>query len=138
MDQPTVVDTNILFSALLSRGSSFGKTILESERQFFIGELVLAELFKHKERIVQHSRLSEEEVVKLFYDLMLEIEFYKEELVSTASRREAYKLCRDVDETDTPHVALTLEIDGLLWTGDKELKEGLKAKGFDRFFEPGK
>ncbi len=136
MEQPVVVDANILFSALLSRGSSFGKTILESERPFLIGELVLTELFKHKERIVRYSRLSESEVVTFFYGLMREIEFYKEELVSPASRLEAYELCHDIDEADTPHVALALELDGLLWTGDKKLKEGLKAKGFDRFFEP--
>ena len=45
-------------------------------------------------------------------------------------------MCHDVDQSDTPHVALTLELDGLLWTGDKALKEELKRKGFDRFFEP--
>lgn len=94
------------------------------------------ELFRHKERIVQHSQLSESEVVKLFYDLMLEIQFYKEELIGTANRWDAFRLCHDVDETDAPHVVLTLELDGLLWTEDKELKKGLKEKGFDRFFEP--
>ncbi|WP_413176102.1 PIN domain-containing protein [Anabaena azotica] len=40
-----------------------------------------------------------------------------------------------MDESDTPHVALTLELEGLLWTGDKKLKEGLIRKGFDKFFE---
>jgi len=27
------------------------------------------------------------------------------------------------------------ELDGLLWTGDKTLREGLAAKGFDSFFD---
>ncbi|WP_322744651.1 PIN domain-containing protein [Cuspidothrix issatschenkoi] len=44
--------------------------------------------------------------------------------------------CKDIDESDTPHVALTLQLEGLLWTGDKKLKEGLIIKGFDKFFEP--
>jgi predicted nucleic acid-binding protein len=35
-----------------------------------------------------------------------------------------------------PFIALTLHLDGRLWTGDDELKAGLRAKGFDRFFEP--
>lgn len=41
-----------------------------------------------------------------------------------------------VDEKDTPYVALTLHLDGRLWTDDVELKRGLMAKNFDRFFEP--
>jgi predicted nucleic acid-binding protein len=41
-----------------------------------------------------------------------------------------------VDEKDTPYVALTLQLDGRLWTHDGALKTALRAKGFDRFFEP--
>ena len=32
-------------------------------------------------------------------------------------------------------IALTLHLDARLWTADDELKLGLRAKGFDRFFE---
>jgi len=31
---------------------------------------------------------------------------------------------------------LTLHLDARLWTDDEELKTGLRAKGFDQFFEP--
>ena len=48
---------------------------------------------------------------------------------------EAYRLCRGIDEKDTPYVALTLHLDGRLWTEDAELKSGLKARGFNRWFE---
>ncbi|MGM0706537.1 MAG: PIN domain-containing protein [Bacteroidota bacterium] len=41
-----------------------------------------------------------------------------------------------MDETDAPHVAITIEVNGLLWTGDKRLKSGLQSQGFDRFFDP--
>jgi len=33
-------------------------------------------------------------------------------------------------------VALTLQADGYLWTGDRKLIKGLRTKGFDRFYEP--
>ncbi|MBI4315926.1 MAG: hypothetical protein HY679_08320 [Chloroflexi bacterium] len=62
---------------------------------------------------------------------------YWEDLIAPEHRKSAYALCRDVDEADTPHVALALELDALLWTGDKRLKGGLENKGFQRFFEPG-
>lgn len=56
--------------------------------------------------------------------------------MSIGSWTEAWWLCRDVDENDTAYVALTLELNGRLWTGDKELEIGLRKKGFLRFFAP--
>ena len=49
---------------------------------------------------------------------------------------EAYRLCKGTDEKDTAYVALTLHMDGRLWTEDEPLKAALRAKGFDQFFEP--
>ncbi len=80
--------------------------------------------------------MNEEEVVRLLHELIARIELFKEALVSPDHRHRAYELCRDIDPTDTPHVAITLETGGLLWTGDEKLKRGLVAKGFSRFFEP--
>ncbi|HIH12377.1 TPA: hypothetical protein HA242_01515 [Candidatus Woesearchaeota archaeon] len=45
----------------------------------------------------------------------------------------AYDLCKEIDEDDAPFIALALEINGYLLTGDDKLKRGLKIKGFDRF-----
>ena len=33
---------------------------------------------------------------------------------------------------DLPFVALTIYLDGLLWTGDKKLLKGLAVKGFEK------
>ena len=46
------------------------------------------------------------------------------------------RLCKEVDEKDTPYVALTLHLDGRLWTHDTKLKVRLRTSGFDRFYEP--
>lgn len=75
-------------------------------------------------------------MARLYHVLLRRVSFYKEDLISRENLTNAYALCHDVDEADTPHVALTLELDGLLWTGDKKLKDGLRLKGFDRFFTP--
>ena len=134
--KPVVIDTNILFSALLRSQSPFAQTILGLEHSFHICESVIVELFKHKEKIIRLSQLSEEEVVRLFYIVLRRMTISKEDLIERSIRQKAYELCADIDKADAPHIALTIQLDGLLWTGDKTLKEGLRKKGFDAFFEP--
>ena len=134
--KPIIVDTNILFSALLRRDSSFSTTILGTNYSFFICEAAIVELFKHKEKIIRLSKLSDEDIVHLFYVLLKRVSVFKEVLIEPSIRRRAYELCKDIDEADTPHVALTLHLNGLLWTGDKKLKAGLGKLGLEFFFEP--
>ena len=136
MPDLVVVDTNVLFSALLRSSSSFAQQILGTGHEFFVCESAIVELFKHKERVVRLSRLPEDEVVRFFHTLLRRVELFKEDLIAPAHRAEAWRLCREVDEADTPHVALTLHLGGRLWTGDERLKRGLRARGLDRFFEP--
>ncbi|MBE9200309.1 MULTISPECIES: PIN domain-containing protein [unclassified Nodularia (in: cyanobacteria)] len=133
--QSIIVDTNILFSALLNNKSSFSTLLLQGEYSYFICELVLVELFKRKEKIIKVNQLSETEIVRIYQILLQRLNLYKEDLIAPDNRATAYALCQDIDESDTPHVALTLELKGLLWTGDKKLKEGLIKKGFKQFFE---
>lgn len=133
---PVVVDTNVLFSALLGGSGRFAELLLGSEHRFCAGETLLVELFRHKEKIVSLSRLPEDDVVRLYSILMRRLELYREELIPPEHRAAAYELCREVDEADTPHVALALALNAVLWTGDRRLKEGLKQRGWDHFLEP--
>lgn len=133
---PIVVDTNILFSALLRKPSRFSEVILQSEHRFYVCESVLIEMFRHKERILRLSHLEEDELVQLYQILLRRLHVYKEDLIAPEHWRRAHKLCRSIDETDTPHVALALELNASLWTGDKALRDRLPEQGFDNFFSP--
>jgi predicted nucleic acid-binding protein len=135
-EKPVIVDTNILFSALLRHQTGFAEILLNSRRRFFICEKVLVELFRRKEKLVSLSQLSEEDLAHFYHVILRRVTLYKEDLISNENLAAAFDLCKDIDETDTPHIALTLELEGLLWTGDKELKDGLIHKGFDMFFKP--
>ncbi len=42
---------------------------------------------------------------------------------------------KDIDQFDSPFVALTIELGGTLWTGDKKLKKGLGQAGFQEVIE---
>lgn len=135
-ERPIVVDTSVLFSALLKSDSIFSEQLLTADVRFFICELAVVELFKHKNRIVQYSALPENEILQAYYLLLRRVALYKEDLIGSESWKQAFALCKGIDENDTPHVALTLELDGLLWTTDRRLIRGLENAGFDQFFRP--
>lgn len=103
MPAPVVVDTNILFSALLRQGTRFAELLLGSEFEFFVCESVLVELFRRKDKLVRASKLSEEEVVQFYSILLRQVNLYKEALIPEANWQAAYALCRTVDASDTPH-----------------------------------
>jgi predicted nucleic acid-binding protein len=42
---------------------------------------------------------------------------------------------REIDRDNTFVVALTLELDGFLWTGDKKFITGLREREFNNFFD---
>jgi len=94
------------------------------------------ELFKHKERLERASGLAETDLLAGLHTLLSQLEFVNEANIPVGTWVEAYRLCRGTDENETPYVALTLHMDGRFWTEDNELKVSLRARAFDRFFEP--
>jgi predicted nucleic acid-binding protein len=137
MNPPVVVDTNILFSALVSRRSRIREILLmEAGLSFCCPRFIFSELFKHKERIVAATDLSEEELLDAFNSLFAHIQFVDESAIPIGVWVEARRLCSGIDEKDTPFIALAIHLNAHLWTEDDELKTGLRAKGFNLFFEP--
>lgn len=130
-----VVDTNILFSSLRAKNSRLRRILEREDCRFYAPNFLMVEIFKHKERILNKSKVTEEEVYEILYQTLHKIIFISEETISLENFIEAYKLCVNIDEKDTPFVALTLEIEGELWTKDDVLKRGLIKKGFDSFFD---
>lgn len=132
-----VIDANRLFCELIA-GRQRLRALFTShpEIEFHCPKYVFVELFKHKEAIAQATALNESDLLVLLHTLIEHIHFFDEDAVSIGAWTEAWRLCRDVDENDTAYVALTLELDWQLWTGDKVLETGLRKKGFVRFFTP--
>jgi len=83
--------------------------VLEREDcRFFTPNFLMVEIFKHKERILQKSKIGEDEVYEILYKTLHKINFVNEETISLGNFIEAYRLCVNIDENDTPFVALTL------------------------------
>lgn len=130
-----VLDTNILFSSLLVEESHLRDILLESDNQFYAPNYLFVELFRYKSKIEKHGKLSEESLY-LYLQLILEkIHFVQIDLITDKNRQTAYELCKDIDLKDILFVALCLELDAVLWTGDKKLKKHLGKNGFAKIFE---
>ena len=130
-----VPDSNIIFRALRSPNSHIRSTLLREDCQFLTPNFLFAEIFKYKEKILLHSTASEQEVYEYLILMLRKIHFIHEDWVSLGCRIEAHRLCNGIDEKDTPFLALALEMEGKLWTGDEALKTGLMKKGFRDFFD---
>ncbi|HUA68467.1 MAG TPA: PIN domain-containing protein [Candidatus Saccharimonadales bacterium] len=137
MNPPVVVDTNILFAALVSRRSRVREVlVMEPSISFSCPRFVFTELFKHKERILAATELSKEELLDTLNSLFAHIHFADESAIPIGDWLEARRLCAGVDEKDAPFIAMVIHLNARLWTEDDELKKGLREKGFDLFFEP--
>ncbi len=124
-----IVDTNILFSALLKKETTC-KTILTSDNYtLYSCSFMFVEIFKHKEKIKSKSKLNEDELLIQLEKALTCINFVSEEAIPTNIFYKAYMLCKDIDPNDIPFVALSLYLDGYLLTKDEKLANHLKEKG---------
>jgi predicted nucleic acid-binding protein len=125
-----VVDTNIVFSAILNTNSKISKIILQpkSKLNLYSTDQLESELAEHWSKLKQISKYSDIELHKTATLIISKIKFISIELIPRNLFLKAEILVSDIDIDDTEFVALTEHIRGRLWTGDKELIRGLKRK----------
>lgn len=128
-----VVDTNIVFSGILSPQGTICDLLLNSSSifDFYAPMAILDELSIHHQKLLKLSGLLEKELDFLKWTIMKKIDLIDLESIRSVTWDEACALTQNVDEFDTPFIALSLELDSPLWTGDKKLYKGLKQKGVD-------
>ena len=131
-----VVETNIIFSALINSRSTIPEMIIApfNDFKFFTSEYLFQELENHKKKLQKASKLTEEEIIKARTELFKYIKIISLELIPQDIWLIAEDLTFSIDPDDTPFVALSIFLDAYLWTGDKNLYAGLKKKGFYNIF----
>ena len=129
-----VVDTNIVFSALISSSSTIPDLIIApySPFRFYTSEYLFEELERHKHKLQKVSKLTEKEIEKAKAVFFKYIHTISLEIIPKKIWQEAEVLTTDIDPDDIPFVALSIFLDAYLWTGDKVLYKGLINKGFDK------
>jgi predicted nucleic acid-binding protein len=127
-----VVDTNIVFSAILNSTSKIGKILLSSNNhyKFYSCDFLRVELLKHHNKLIKLTDLSSGELEELVSLVTQNITFINENLIPSKTIKATEKLLADIDLSDTPFVALTKHLKAKLWTGDKEIYTKLRNKNF--------
>ena len=128
-----IVDTNIVFSALLNNTGTIGKILIDfnPKFEFYSCNYMRYEIDKHWEKLKKISKLSDEKLNEAKFHLFERIQFVNEELIPREIFDETVNLTQDIDLDDTEFVAMTIFLKGFLWTGDRQLYEGLISKGFE-------
>lgn len=128
-----VVDTNIIFSGLLSPNGTISDLLPNSSNtfDFYSPSYLLDELENHQKKILKISGLSQKELDFLQRNLFKKVDLIDLETIRESTWKKAIELTKTIDEFDAPFIALALELESPLWTGDKKLIKGLNKKGID-------
>ena len=127
-----IVDTNIVFSAILNSNSRIGKILLNSKEhfQFFTCNYLRTEIQRHRNKLLKLTKLTEDQLSELENLLTQHITFIDERLIPQDLLIKTEIQLKEIDPDDTVFVALAKHLKGKLWTGDLQLYNGLKAKRF--------
>ena len=129
-----VVDSNIVFSAILNSKSRIGQLIINGSQffDFYTVGLLKNEIVEHTDKILKLTGFTQEELNETFQLITNRIIFVDDILLTEKDIDKAIDLVCDIDINDAMFVALNNHLLANLWTGDKRLINGLKKKGYLR------
>jgi len=127
-----VVDSNIVFSAILNTQSNIGQLIINGSQffNFYTVGLLKNEILEHKTKILKITGFNDLQFSEIFELICNKIHFVDEILLSNNEINKAFDLVSDIDEDDALFVALNNHLTAYLWTGDKKLINGLHKKHY--------
>lgn len=129
-----VVDTNIVFSALLNINSKIGQILIRGSKfyEFYSPSYISFEILKHKSKIKKLGRLNEKQFNQTLNLITKNIIILNHSVIPQSAYLSSEKICKSIDLDDTIFVAFTDYLNAKLWTGDKKLFIGLTEMGFDK------
>lgn len=130
-----VIDTNIVFSAILNSESSIGQIILNGSKyfNFFSIEQLNNEIDNHEDKILKISGLTQRDYHTILDLIKSKIKFVNHLLINSKNYQKAYELTKDIDPDDLLFVGLSIQFDCKLWTGDRQLISGLFEKQYKQY-----
>lgn len=101
--------------------------------EFHACDTLRSELKKHRPKLLELSKMSEEQLDQSEYQITNCLVFTDEALIPFEFWTKAAHLVRDIDMDDIAFIALAEFLGVKLWTGDRALMKGLASKGYSNF-----
>lgn len=129
-----VIDTNIVFSAMLNTQSKIGQIIINGSLyfKFYSINLLKEEINKHQKKLLSISGYSVAQYQNIYSEIISKITFVDDIFLLDSEIDFALILTHDIDVNDTLFVALANQLKAYIWTGDKQLSLGLQTKGYNK------
>jgi predicted nucleic acid-binding protein len=107
-----VVDTNIVFSAILNTNSRIGQILIKSPGgvTFYSTNFLQHEIRRHRPKLEKITRLSQEELIELEALVTRKVTFIDQELVTDEWLLKAESMLVGIDIDDAPFLALALQL----------------------------
>jgi predicted nucleic acid-binding protein len=128
-----VVDTNIVFSAILNANSKIAQILLfaNPKIKFYSCDYLQTEILRHRDKLLKLTKISIDELTELENFITHNITFINDHLLPESLIQETELLLKNIDPFDVPFIALSTHLNAKLWTGDKKLYNPLKEQNFN-------
>lgn len=105
-----IVDSNIIFSAILNVNSRIGQILLtgESFYEFYAPKYLRSEIWEHKEKIKKIASLSNDDFFEVYELILKNVTILDHSIVPKENYLQAFELCENIDPADTAFVAFSL------------------------------
>lgn len=130
-----IIDSNLVFSAVLNQNSKIGQFIISSSKyevKLYAPAYLKSEIEDHFSKLLELTKLPKKKVRESIQLIYQRITFIDDHVIPIKHYSKAASLVRDIDYKDVVFVALNEYLDELLWTGDMELYHGLRSKGYNK------
>lgn len=129
-----IVDSNILFSAILNAQSRIGQILINGldYYEFYAPKYARTEILEHQDKLKKIANLEDEPFLEIYELVLKNITFLNHSILPRKDFEKALEYCENIDIDDTFFVAFSEYLNCKLWTGDKKLIKGLEAKGFNK------
>lgn len=123
-----VIDTNILFSALIAGGKT-RKIIITDNQNLHAPEYTFTELKNHQNEIKNKTKLDKPDLQLLLNIILEQINITpKPEFKNPLPQAE--KIIGEIDPDDVPFLALALHLDADIWSDDKHFQKQEKVNAW--------